>query len=175
MRWLTNQRRNAAIEAENDARRGALARLRQPDRQLTAKLASARQRAERRVVRDEVCPTAPGARLCLTLGFYGSSSYTLTSLKRTLLYGLPCILVLEYVARLRCTSASGVAAVSVVVNAHRMLLPSISPTPTTAAAQDLVYRSDRNVTDQRQAGTAGGVDWEAEDFERRLKEREHLR
>ena len=34
--------------------------------------------------------------------------------------------------------------------------------------QDLVYRSDRNLVDQKQDGTAGGVDWEAEDFERRL-------
>lgn len=54
VRWLLNQRRNTAIEAENDARRGALARLRLPDGQLTAKLASASQRAERRVVRNEV-------------------------------------------------------------------------------------------------------------------------
>ena len=53
-RWLLNQRRNTAIEAENDARRSALARLRLPDDQLTAKLASASQRAERRIIRDEV-------------------------------------------------------------------------------------------------------------------------
>ena len=48
-------------------------------------------------------------------------------------------------------------------------------TPRPSDVQDLVYRSDRNLSDQRQAGTAGGVDWEAEDFERRLKEREQGR
>ena len=37
--------------------------------------------------------------------------------------------------------------------------------------QDMVYRSDRNLAEQQGAGTAGGVDWEAADFERRLKER----
>lgn len=54
-RYLAYQRRNASIEAENDARRDALARLRMPEPGLVAKLESASQRAQRRVIQDEVC------------------------------------------------------------------------------------------------------------------------
>ncbi len=54
LRWITNQRRNAVIEAENNARRDALDRLRLPDPELRAKMQSAAQRAQRRVIRDEV-------------------------------------------------------------------------------------------------------------------------
>ena len=54
LRWITNQRRNAVIEAENNARRDALDRLRLPDPELQAKMQSAAQRAQRRIIRDEV-------------------------------------------------------------------------------------------------------------------------
>ena len=56
LRWFANQRRNAVIEAENNARRDALDRLRLPDPELRAKMQSAAQRAQRRVIRDEARP-----------------------------------------------------------------------------------------------------------------------
>lgn len=52
VRWLRNARRNAAIDARNEARKEALALLSRPDKTLLSKLAGAARQARQRVVTD---------------------------------------------------------------------------------------------------------------------------
>ncbi|KAK9822249.1 hypothetical protein WJX81_006259 [Elliptochloris bilobata] len=53
LRWLLNARRNAKIEARNEARLAALAQLRAPDARLRRKLANAARQAQRVVISDK--------------------------------------------------------------------------------------------------------------------------
>ena len=148
LRWLLNQQRNLSLQTANRIRLDRLRELREPDPALQRKLVSAEKQAQRTVIRCRTRPfgseTPP-----LRLPVYQTTSTSIPDL--SLVFPAVCCAVGQ---------SADTACIRDCTSKRELMAPSGVP----CRDQDIIYRSDRNVSDQKDPDEA--------DFDRRLAELE---